>query len=71
MNIVTLEGIVEQGKIRLLNEIQLPENTIVFVIIPDIRDEPIGHIYSPRLVPPEQANDFKMEIIKDAPNARI
>ncbi len=36
MNIVTLEGIVEQGHIRLLSQVELPENTRVFVIVPTL-----------------------------------
>ncbi len=71
MGIVTLEGIVEQGRIRLLNEIQLPEKTKVYVVVPGLEAESVRHIFSPRLVHPEQATDFKMEIVKDSPDASV
>ncbi len=34
VEIVTLEGIVEQGKIKLKDNVHLPEKTRVYVIVP-------------------------------------
>ena len=71
MNVVTLEGIVEQGKILLPANVHLPEKTKVYVIVPGIQDEPLGRIFSPRLAHPEQAADFNMEIVEDSPDAKL
>jgi hypothetical protein len=71
MSVVTLEGIVEHGQIRLTSNVRLPENAKVYVIIPDAKVEQTARVYSPRLAHPEQATDFKMEIIKESPNANL
>ena len=62
MGIVTFEGIVEQGQIRLKNNVQLPENTRVFVVVPDVQVEKVAHIFTPRLARREDATDFEMEV---------
>ncbi|HKZ84390.1 MAG TPA: hypothetical protein VJ793_12115 [Anaerolineae bacterium] len=71
MSVVTLEGIVEHNRIRLLDNIQLPDNTRVYVIVPGIQVEQVVHVYSPRLALREQASDFKMEIIEESPDAGV
>jgi len=71
MQVSTYEGVVENGKIRLKSEIQLPESMIVYVIVPDSVTKPIVHIYSPRLAHPEQAKDFAKEIIEVLPDAEF
>jgi len=71
MSVVTLEGIVEHNRIRLLDEVQLPDNTKVYVIVPGIEVERAAHMYSPRLALREQAADFMMEIIEEPPNAGV
>ncbi len=65
MGIVTLEGVVERGQIRLKADVRLPEKTKVYVIVPDIQIEQGARIFSPRLTPPEQAADFEMQVIWD------
>ncbi len=62
MSIVTLEGIVQEGQIRLKTDFRLPDKTKVYVVVPDIQVEEHAHIFSPCLANPEQAIDFKMEI---------
>ena len=71
MQVTTFEGIVENGKIRLITNINLPEKTKVYVIIPGFETRKVAHVYSPRLVHPEQAADFKKEIIEEQPNADV
>jgi hypothetical protein len=63
MSVVTLEGIVENGQIRLITNVQLPENTKVYVVIPDIQVAQVGHIYTPRLKYPQQMKDFELEVL--------
>lgn len=71
MSVVTLEGIVEEGQIRLKNKLHLPDKTKVYVIIPDFDEEKHARIYSPRLANSEQAIDFKMEITEEPSNASL
>jgi hypothetical protein len=62
MSVVTYEGIVENGQIRLNTEVRLPEHAKVYVIVPDGRDLPVARVISPRLADPRDAAKFKMEI---------
>jgi hypothetical protein len=71
MSVITLEGIVDHGSIKLTTNVHLPDNTRVYVIVPDIQVEGIAHIYSPRLANPEQAEIFKMEIIEESSDAGV
>ena len=65
MSIVTLEGIVEDGEIRLPTNVRLPDSTKVYVVAPGLEVEQVARLFSPRLARPEQASDFVMEIIED------
>ena len=65
MSIVTFEGIVEQGQIKLKSNVQLPENTRVFVVVPDVQVEKVAHMFTPRLARREDAADFEMEVSQE------
>lgn len=65
MQVVTFEGVVEKGKIRLKNNVSLPEKTKVYVIVPEFETRQKARIFSPRLVHPEQAGDFVKEVIEE------
>lgn len=65
MGIMALEGLVEDGRIRLKTRLQLPEKTKVYVLVPDMKVEEHGHIFSPHLMNPAQQIDFKMEVIEN------
>lgn len=69
MNIAAFEGIVEKGRIQLKRGIYLPDKTKVYVLVPELQARNLAHVVSPRLVHPEQAEDFKMEIVEDASDA--
>jgi hypothetical protein len=60
----TIEGIVENGQIRLLEDIRLPENTRVYVVIAEGQAARPTHVYSPRLAHPEQARDFVKQVFE-------
>jgi len=62
MGVLTLEGVVERDRIRLKTNVRLPENTRVYVIVPDVQVEQVALVFSPRLAHPKQAADFKMEM---------
>ncbi len=66
MSITTYEGVVEKGKIRLKSDVKLPENVVVYVIVPEVQTQAkkTPRIYTPRLTHPRQAEDFKMKVGK-------
>ena len=65
MSIITLEGIVQEGQIRLKTDFHLPDKTKVYVVVPDIQVEKHAHIFTPRLANSEQAIDFKMQVTQE------
>ena len=71
MGVKTFEGIVEQGQIRLPATVQLPQRAKVYVVIPDIEVQTVAFIGSPRLAHPQQAADFKKEVIEELPDAGV
>lgn len=71
MAILTVEGVVENGQIRLRDNVVLPENTKVYVVIPDVETPPPAHIYSPRLAHPKQAPDFVKQVIEVTADAEL
>lgn len=69
MQVTTFEGIVQNGQIRLAGNIQLPESTKVYVLIPSLEDKRTFRVYNPRLAHPEQAIDFKKEMVEEVRKA--
>ena len=68
MNVATYEGIVENGQVKLPENVHVPEKTKVYVVIPGASHPSEMKVRSPRLAHPEQAEDFKKTII---PNAKL
>jgi len=71
MSVMTYEGVVEKGQIRLKGDIHLPEKARVFVVVPDTPMKKSARIFSPRLKHPEQAADFILEIVEEPPDAEV
>lgn len=73
MNISAIEGIVENGQIRLLGSVALPEHAKVYVVVPglDLEAVPKARIASPRLVHPEQAGDFVKQVFEAPADAQL
>lgn len=71
MAVLTFEGIVEHGQIRLPDSVTLPERTKVYVVIPDVASAPRAQVRSPHLAHPEQAADFAKQMIEVSPDAGI
>ena len=71
MSVTTYEGIIENGQIRLPASVHLPEKAKVYVIVPDVEMRAVAYIGSPRLAHPEQAEDFKKEVIEEMADARL
>ena len=71
MAISTFEGVVKNGQIRLRDNVQLPEDTQVYVVIPDFAPLPRARVPSPRLVRPEQAADFIKQVVPATDDAGV
>lgn len=71
MSVMTLEGVVEHGQIQLPPNIHLPDNTKVYIVIPDTRIERTVHISTPRFVHPEQVKELQMEVIEAPTDAEV
>lgn len=71
MQVATFEGVVENGEIRIKPNIRLPEKTKVFVVVPNYQAQKIIRLASPRLAHPEQAADFKKEIVEVSSNGGV
>jgi hypothetical protein len=67
----TYEGIVENGNVRLPDGIHLPELTKVYVVVPGVEPQRVVHLRSPRLAHPDQAIDFKLEVIEEGTDAGL
>ncbi len=63
-NLLTFEGIVENGRVRLTDPNQLPEGTHVLVVVAERQRERIARIYSPRLKDRSELHDFEMEVLE-------
>jgi len=71
MGIMTLEGVVERNRIRLKDNIRLPQKTTVYVIVPDVQVKQFARIIAPRLARPEQVTNFMMEIVQEPADASL
>ena len=69
--LATYEGVVENGRVTLPPNADIPEKTRVYVLVPDVETQRTPHIASPRLVHPEQAKDFEMQVIEDTTDAGV
>jgi len=66
MKVMTYEGVVENGRVRLPAGVSLPENAKVYVVVPDAGTESaVAYIASPRLANPERAGDFIKEVLPE------
>jgi hypothetical protein len=70
MHGTTLQGRVENGQIKLPDHVQLPDNTLVYVVIP-ASTKPASYVASPRLAHPEQAADFELEVVEGTSDAGV
>lgn len=64
MALTAVEGVVQNGQIKLSDEIALPENTRVYVIVADQQAGVNPRIHSPRFVDPVQAEQFRKQVLE-------
>ena len=69
--LATYEGVVENGHVTLPPEADIPENTRVYVLVPDADARRTYKVMSPRLAHPEQAKDFEKLVIEDITDAGV
>ena len=63
MQVTSVEGIVKNGQIRVSEDVNLPEETMVYVVVPNFQKR-TAKIMSPRLVDKRRLKDFEREIIE-------
>jgi hypothetical protein len=71
MLINAIEGVVQSGIIRLRDDVSLPENTKVYVIITEQNEGWSGRIHTPRLANPKQSGDFRKQIVEPPVDAKL
>jgi hypothetical protein len=71
MKIMTYEATIENGQIKLLEAVRLPEHATVYVVVPDIEQGSVIHFRSPRLARPECGADFAMEVTEEPRDAGL
>jgi hypothetical protein len=71
MKVTTFEATVENGRIKLPENIRLPEKARVYVVVPGFDMQPVYYIGSPHLVRPEDAVDFVKEVIEEREDAGL
>jgi hypothetical protein len=70
MKVITFEGVVENGQIRLPAGVRLPDKAKVYIVVPDLEVQPITYIGSPRIAYPEQIAD-KKEVVEESHDAGL
>ena len=68
--LATYDGVVENGHVTLPPNADIPDKTRVYSLVPDVKTQAF-YIASPRLVHPEQAKDFEMQVIEDTTDAGV
>jgi len=63
MLVKAIEGVVENGKIRLRENVALPDNTRVYVIVAEPAESAAVQVRTPHLAHAEQAKDFRKQIM--------
>lgn len=70
MSVMTIEGIVDNGQIKLEGDVRLPEKTRVYVVVPDVQPVGVGHFYSPHIVRRGQGAGLKVEMVEEPKSER-
>lgn len=70
-SVLTLEGVVEKGQVRLSSNVRLPDKTRVYVIVPGVLVQKVAHMSSPRLADRAQAGDFTLEVVEKRADAGL
>ena len=71
MHFNAIEGVVENGRIRLREGVSLPENAKVYVIVADERDAAAPRLRSPRHADFQRAGDFRKQVLELPRDAKL
>jgi hypothetical protein len=71
MQVETYEATVENGQIKLMDNVRLPEHSKVFVVVPRETETRKFQVGSPRLEQADQAADFVKDVAQDRCHAGI
>jgi len=69
--LTTYEGVVENGHVKLPPDVNIPDKTRVYVLVPDAAVQRTFNVMSPRFANPEQAKDFVKVVIEEEPDASL
>jgi len=65
MSVTTFEAIIENGQVRLPEEVVLPERQIVFVVVPGTAEPTTRNFPSLQVTNPVDAKQFEMTVTWD------
>ena len=71
MKLATYEAVVENGRIKLLDSVSLPENAKVYVVVAGVDEASSYRVAGPRLAQPERAADFIKEVAEEPLDAGL
>jgi hypothetical protein len=71
MSLTTFEATIKNGCVQLPENVSLPENTKVYVLVPRVTSDETARLRSPRLVDSEKAADFRKELITGTSDAGV
>lgn len=71
MEVTTHEAVIEDGRVRLPDDVHIPDHTKVYVVVPSVETVERVRIISPRLVHAEQLADFSKEVTEEPEDARV
>ncbi len=66
-----IKGVVQNGTIRLRENVTLPENADVYVILAETSEGAVPHIRTPRLAHPQQIKDFRKQVVETSSDAGL
>lgn len=64
MQVTTIQGVIENGQVRLTEAIEIPDKTTVYVLVPAIEPVRTARIRSPRVVGGEKLENLERETIE-------
>ena len=71
MKVTAYEATVENGQVKLVGPVRLPEHARVYVVVPGPEEPRVLHVGSPRLAQPERAADFTLEVAEEPRDAGL
>ncbi|MGB9179980.1 MAG: hypothetical protein WCB68_12105 [Pyrinomonadaceae bacterium] len=71
MGVLTIEGIVDNGQIKLASDVRLPDHIKVYVVVPDMKIEQTVSLFSPHLKNSEETAEFEMEVVEESSDASL